>query len=111
MGGDGTNTPITGVDFTSGTINLAKGLTFYEDTLFTVAGPAEIRLTDVDYNAGNVTLTFDSEPGKTYKVNRSFNLEGFPDEVMTGIVSGGASTTTTPIAASEAAAYYVVSEE
>jgi hypothetical protein len=109
MAGNGDNTPLTGVDFTSGTIDFMKGLAYYE-LLHTA--PGLIRISDITRlpGANEVTITFDSEPGKTYAISKSTNLVDFT-EVQGGINSGGASTTSPAMAAPDPAAYYRVHEE
>ncbi len=112
MAGDGNNGPLTGVAFTSGSINANKGLTVYNDTLFT-GGPAVVlAITDlaVDAEAETVVLTFASAAGKTYAIERSFDLVTF-EPIENGIVSSGDSTTSPVIAASEGRVFYRVIEE
>ena len=52
-----------------------------------------IRVTDITRNpaTGEVTITFDSELGKTYSISKSIDLVDFT-EIQGGIASGGTST-------------------
>jgi len=100
--GDGANGWLTGVTFVSGSINERKGLTVYSDTLFTGGPEAALVITDLilDQEAGTIMLTFDSKPGRTYTIQRSFDLVSF-DAIETGIASLGDETTSPAIAVSE----------
>lgn len=112
LAGVGDNTPLTGVDFVSGMIDYRRGLIYYPATLFEGVSIGVIEITDISYDAGNgeVTITFRSEPGKSYAVSKGIDLQAFTP-VATSITSGGDTTTTPPIASSEAAAFFIVSEE
>jgi hypothetical protein len=110
MAGDGANGALSGVTFTSGAINLQKGLTYYSDTLYLGGSAAAPEITDFALDGGAVVLTFNSSPGKTYKISRSFDLVTFTD-VETGITSGGEITVSPSISATEPKAYYQVIEE
>lgn len=112
MAGDGQNVALTGVAFTSGSINALKGLTYYNDTLFTGGSVGPLVVTSLNYSAelGAVVLTFNSSEGKTYTVSRSLDMVSFTD-VFTGVDSGGAETTTPPIPAGDSKAFYRVMEE
>ena len=96
--GDGANGWLTGVNFVSGSINERKGLTVYSDTLFTGGPEAALVITDLilDQEAGTIMLTFDSKPGRTYAVQRSFDLVTF-DTIETGVASLGGSSVATDI--------------
>jgi len=112
MAGDGMNVALTGITFASGAINANKGLTVYNDTLFT-GGPEEaLAITNLALNpeAGTAVLTFASAPGKTYTIERSFDLFTF-EAIETGIVSGGEETNSPAISAPEGRAFYRVIEE
>lgn len=110
--GDGANGWLTGVDFVSGSINERKGLTVYSDTLFTGGPEAALVITDLilDQEAGTIMLTFDSKPGRTYTIERSFDLVTF-DAIETGIASLGDETNSPVIAAPEGRSFYRVIEE
>lgn len=110
--GDGANGWLTGVDFVSGSINERKGLTVYSDTLFTGGPEAALVITDLilDQEAGTIMLTFDSKPGRTYAVQRSFDLVTF-DTIETGVASLGDETNSPAIAAPEVRSFYRVIEE
>ena len=110
--GDGANGWLTGVNFVSGSINERKGLTVYSDTLFTGGPEAALVITDLilDQEAGTVMLTFDSKPGRTYAVQRSFDLVTF-DTIETGVASLGDETNSPAIAAPEGRSFYRVIEE
>jgi hypothetical protein len=60
--------------------------------------------------AGTAVLTFASAPGKTYTIERSFDLFTF-EAIETGIVSGGEETNSPAISAPEGRAFYRVIEE
>ncbi|MBK73646.1 MAG: hypothetical protein CMO76_09425 [Verrucomicrobiales bacterium] len=110
--GDGANGWLTGVNFVSGSINERKGLTVYSDTLFTGGPEAALVITDLilDQEAGTIMLTFDSKPGRTYAVQRSFDLVTF-DTIETGVASLGDETNSPAIAAPEGRSFYRVIEE
>nr|MBR9809676.1 hypothetical protein [bacterium] len=110
--GDGANGWLTGVNFVSGSINERKGLTVYSDTLFTGGPEAALVITDLilDQEAGTIMLTFDSKPGRTYAVQRSFDLVTF-DTIETGVASLGDETNSPAIAAPEVRSFYRVIEE
>ena len=110
MAGDGLNGSLSGVTFVSGVINRNKGLTYYNDSLFAGGSPLAPVVTDLVFDADTVVLTFDSAAGRTYTIERTFDLVIFA-EVLTGLASGGESTTTSPIPATEAEAFYRVVEE
>ena len=112
MAGDGMNGGLTGITFASGSINTSKGLTVYSDTLYTGGPEAVLIVTDLilDQEAGTVVLTFNSAPGRSYSIERSFDLVTF-DVIETGIASAGDQTSSPAIAASEVRAFYRVLEE
>lgn len=112
MAGDGMNGGLMGITFASGSINTSKGLTVYSDTLFTGGPEAALVITDLtlDQEAGNIILTFDSKPGRTYTIERSFDFVTF-DAIETGIASLGSETNSPAIAAPELRAFYRVVEE
>lgn len=111
MAGDGLGNALTGLDFTSGAINQSKGLAHYP-LLFIPEVSTFIKITDLTHNpdTNEITLSFDSEPGKTYAVSSSSTLTGF-GVVLAGVNSGGTTTTTDPIAAPDPAAFYFITEE
>jgi hypothetical protein len=81
------------------------------------APPASIAFTAVSYNAATsqLTLTWTSQPGKTYNLKTSQTLATWPVELNDNIASGGATTTyvhtvTTFPGGAPAALYYRVSE-
>jgi hypothetical protein len=55
-------------------------------------------------------LTFDSKPGRTYTIQRSFDLVTF-DAIETGVTSLGDETNSPAIAAPEVRSFYRVIEE
>lgn len=110
LAGDGANGALTGVTFTSGAINLNKGLTYYADTLFQGGTGAPLEIISLTLSGGNVFVAFTSKPGKTYRIERSFNLEIFT-EVEDAIIADGDVTVSSPIPAAEAKAFYQVIEE
>jgi hypothetical protein len=108
--GDGANGNLTGLAFTSGSINLQKGLTYYADTLFEGGPGPGLQITSISHNGSAVVISFQSLPGRTYKIERSFDLVTFA-EVEDGIASEGTTTTAPSIQASEPRAFYRVVEE
>ncbi len=112
MAGDGMNGGLTGITFASGSINTSKGLTVYSDTLFMGGPEAALVITNLisDREAGTVMLTFDSRPGQSYTIERSFDLVTF-DVIETGITSLGDETNSPVIAAPELRSFYRVVEE
>ncbi len=112
MAGDGMNGGLTGITFASGSINTSKGLTVYSDTLFMGGPEAALVITNLisDREAGTVMLTFDSRPGRSYTIERSFDLVTF-DVIETGITSLGDETNSSAIAAPELRSFYRVVEE
>ena len=81
------------------------------------APPATIAFTAVSYNAATsqLTLTWTSQPGKTYKLTSSQTLATWPVELNDNIASGGTTTTyvhtlTTFPGGAPPALYYRVSE-
>ena len=110
MAGDGANGMLTGLAFTSGTINLQKGLTYYAETLFQGGTGAPVEIIGLTFTGGNVLVAFTSSPGKTYRIARSFDLVTFT-EVEDGIIAEDDVTVSPPIPATEAKAFYQVIEE
>jgi len=108
--GDGANGNLAGLDFTSGSINLQKGLTYYADTLFEGGNGSGLQITNISHNGSAVVISFQSLPGRTYRLERSFDLVTFA-EIEDGIASAGATTTAPSIQASEPGAFYRVVEE
>ena len=82
---------LTGVDFTSGTINLRKGLQFYSDVLFAPSNNTEVEIIAVSYDGTDLTITFTSNPGATYSVEESSDLQSWQEVIDPG--SGGSTTT------------------
>lgn len=110
LASDGANGPLTGVAFTSGSINLQKGLTYYADTLFEGGTGAPPEIVGLTFNGGNVLVSFSSSPGKSYRLLRSFDLQVFT-ELEDGIVAEDDVTVASPVPATEAKAFYQVIEE
>ena len=54
-------------------IDFRRGLTYYLATLFEPVAVGVIEITDISYDTGNgeVTITFRSEPGKSYAVAKA----------------------------------------
>jgi hypothetical protein len=110
MAGDGANGVLTGTSFSSGAINERKGLTYYSDTLYFGGAAGDPEITNIAYDTGTVVLTFNSAPGKSYRIEQSFDLDTF-FEIEDGVISGGAVTNSPAVAAGDLKAFYRVSEE
>ena len=72
---------LTAVDFTSGSINLRKGLQFYSDVLFEGAAPP-LRITAFSFDPATMQLsiTWDSVAGANYSVEHSSDLLGWQEQ-------------------------------
>ncbi|MDB4772645.1 hypothetical protein OAG20_01240 [Verrucomicrobiales bacterium] len=74
-GGD--NTTLNGVNFTTGTINLTRGLRMYLDQLFEpqfMGTPFGITRVEFDAETNRVTLTWESSAGEFFRIERSESL-------------------------------------
>ena len=108
--GTGSNTTLSGVDFTSGTINLEKGLGIYTEQLPVIAsidlgGGLGFAITNAVYDGTNVTLTWRSRAGVSYVLQASADL-GVWFEVEDSIPSEGTETTYTDIPGAETDVLY-----
>ncbi|MFN0129449.1 MAG: LamG-like jellyroll fold domain-containing protein, partial [Verrucomicrobiales bacterium] len=89
----------------------AKGQEIASHYLVGTAPP--IRFTNVVRNPadGQLTLTWTSQPGKTYRLNSSTDLVNFNTVIADNIQSGGTSTTYGPFASPLPAVYFKASEK
>jgi hypothetical protein len=91
--GTGENSDLTGIDFSSGTIDETKGLQFFSDKLFEGGTPpsGDITIISVLINNGQTTIQWTSTPGVSYLVEGSPNLQQWL-EIEDSVESGGATT-------------------
>lgn len=100
MAGDGANGTLTGVTFTSGTINAQQGLTYYADTLYQGGTDAPPAITDISFDPsigvdGQFSITFTSRVNATYTLFFSTDLTDFGFDLNDSIIGEAGSTTVT----------------